>query len=62
MLNSLTMLSTTAGYDPNERPIVRSGFSVAAFRVGHSLIFNTVLAHNGAAPTADNLLKVIRLA
>ena len=49
------------GYDPNERPIIRSGFSVAALRVGHSLIYHSVLAHNGAAPTANNLLRVNRL-
>ncbi|WAR22979.1 PXDN-like protein, partial [Mya arenaria] len=40
-----------------EQPIIRSAFATVAFRFGHSLIWQRVLAHNGAIKVSNRLLK-----
>ncbi|KAH3737626.1 hypothetical protein DPMN_044219 [Dreissena polymorpha] len=45
------------GYSASEMPMIRNGFMAAAFRFGHSMIFQRVQAHNGASVTSDKLLK-----
>ncbi|XP_052775875.1 chorion peroxidase-like [Mya arenaria] len=44
-------------YADTEQPIIRSAFATVAFRFGHSLIWQRVLAHNGAIKVSNRLLK-----